>query len=176
MLDPVTVERIKLLHPIVRKEVLDMYTHANEKLLPKGVRLRFAYTLRTNKEQDDLYAKGRTKAGRIITNAKGGQSIHNYGLAFDIVILFDEDGDGKFEIASYDLDSYWMKVTNYFKSKGWEWGGDWKSFKDYPHFQKVFGLKWQDLIKMAKDSNGYFAVKDVEVNDMGVSFKIIKPK
>jgi len=165
-LDLITLERIKLLHPAVRKEVLDMYTHVNNKLLGKGVRLRFAYTLRTNKEQDELYAQGRTKLfdntgkrlGKV-TNAKGGQSIHNYSCAFDIVLLLDKNGDGIFEAVSWDMKADfdkdgkpdWMEVADYFKSKGWEWGGDWK-FKDYPHFQKDFGLSWQQM--KAKIDNG----------------------
>ena len=37
----------------------------------------------------------------------------------------------------------WDEVVNYFKSKGWESGGDWKSIKDYPHLQNTFGLTWQ---------------------------------
>ena len=154
-LDQITLERIKTMHPKLRDELLEQYAYANEKLLPKGVRLRFAYTLRTNAEQDALYAIGRTKQGRIITNARGGQSMHNYGLAFDIVILKDLDNNGTFETASYDLDKYWMAVTNYFKSKGWEWGGDWWSFKDAPHFQKVFGLTTSKLKEFKKDSAGY---------------------
>lgn len=147
------------MHPKVRQEVLDMYTYANQKLLGKGVRLRFAYTLRTNQEQDALFAQGRTvlfdKNGKRlgkVTNARGGQSIHNYGCAFDIVLLLDKNGDGVFEAASWDMKadndkdgtSDWMEVVNYFKSKGWVWGGDWK-FKDGPHFEKTFGHTWRTL-------------------------------
>jgi peptidoglycan L-alanyl-D-glutamate endopeptidase CwlK len=147
--DSLTLERIATMHPKVRQEVLDMYTHANEKILGKGVRLRFAYTYRTNKEQDALYNQ-KPK----VTNAKGGESIHNYGLAFDIVLLLDKDGNGTFETATWDTlkdfdkdgTSDWMEVVKYFKSKGWSWGGDWK-FKDYPHFEKTFGHSWQQLQK-----------------------------
>ena len=148
------------MHPSVRKEVLDMYTHVNQKLLGKGVRLRFAYTLRSDAEQAELYEQGRTKlfdkTGKrlgIVTHAKPGQSIHNYGLAFDIVLLLDKNGDGNFEAASWDIKADndndkvadWQEVTNYFKSKGWTWGGDWSSLKDYPHFEKTFGHTWQTL-------------------------------
>lgn len=153
-LDQITLQRIKTLHPRVRKEALDMYTHANEKLLGKGVRLRFAHTYRTPKEQDGLYAQGRTKAGRIVTNAKGWQSVHNYGLALDIVLLYDKDNNGTFETASWDLNKDWMKVTDYFKSLGWEWGGDWKSFKDAPHFQKTFGMTTKQM-KAKIDTSQY---------------------
>lgn len=152
-MDAITLERIKLLHPKVRNEVLAAYTHINNNLLGKGVRLRFAYTLRTVEEQDALYAQGRTTAGKKVTNAKGGQSIHNYGLAFDIVLLYDKDGNGTFESASWDTKADfdkdkvadWMEVTNHFKSIGWTWGGDWKRFPDYPHFEKTFGHTWKTL-------------------------------
>lgn len=147
-LDNITLDRIKTLHPKIRKEVLDAYTYVNEKLLGKGVRLRFAYTYRSPEEQDKLFNQ-KPK----VTNAKGWQSIHQYGLAFDIVILYDLDGNGTFETASWDMKkdfdnnkiADWMQVTDYFKSIGYEWGGDWKSLKDAPHFQKAFNLRWQDM-------------------------------
>jgi peptidoglycan L-alanyl-D-glutamate endopeptidase CwlK len=112
---------------------------------------RFSYTLRTFAEQDALYAQGRTKSGKVVTNAKGGQSYHNYGLAVDIVLIRDMDGNGSFETASWDTNldadndgqSDWMEAVAIFKRHGWEWGGDWK-FTDMPHFQKTFGksISW----------------------------------
>jgi peptidoglycan L-alanyl-D-glutamate endopeptidase CwlK len=140
-MDTQTIERIKKMHPALREELLEQYEECNN-LLGKGVRLRFAYTYRSPQEQDELFKK-RPK----VTNAKGWQSIHNYGMAFDIVLLYDKDGNGTFESASWDTKkdgdgdgkSDWMTVVNYFKSKGWEWGGDWASFRDEPHFQKAFG-------------------------------------
>lgn len=172
MLDKITVDRIATLHPDIRKEVLDMYTYANEKLLGKGVRLRFAYTYRTTAEQAELYAQGRTKLfdnnGKrlgIVTNAKPGQSIHNYGLALDIVLVVDKDGDGIFETASWDIKADfdkdgtpdWKEVTDYFKTKGYTWGGDWTSLKDYPHFEKT-GYTWQ---AMQKKVNAGEVIKEV---------------
>jgi peptidoglycan L-alanyl-D-glutamate endopeptidase CwlK len=145
--DNLTVDRIKLMHPKVREELLEQYLYANNKLLPKGVRLRFSYTLRTISEQNALYAQGRTKSGAIVTNARGGQSYHNYGLAFDIVLLYDLDGNGTFEYASWDItDPNWKKVVSYFKEQGWTHGGDFKSIKDYPHFEKSFGYSTRELM------------------------------
>jgi peptidoglycan LD-endopeptidase CwlK len=146
-MDKITIDRIKLAHPDIREELLKQYHEANN-LLGKGARLRFAYVYRSPAEQNQLYLK-RPK----VTNAKAWQSIHNYGLAFDIVMLYDNDGNGTFEEASwsqirdFDKDSVadWKEVTTYFKSRGWEWGGDWKSFKDAPHFQKTFGYTWRTL-------------------------------
>jgi peptidoglycan L-alanyl-D-glutamate endopeptidase CwlK len=71
--------------------------------------------------------------------------MHNYGLAFDVVLLYDKNGDGNFESASWIIDEHWHKVAEYFKGKGYEWGGDWKKFKDAPHFQKTFGFDWKTL-------------------------------
>ena len=136
-MDKITLYRIKLAHPKFRDELSEQYKEINS-LLPKGVRLRFAYVYRSIAEQDSLF-KQRPK----VTNAKGGQSIHNYGLAFDIVLLYDKDGNETFETASWEQNKYWMQVVNYFKSKGWQCGGDWTKFKDAPHFQKNY--KWQDL-------------------------------
>jgi peptidoglycan L-alanyl-D-glutamate endopeptidase CwlK len=146
-MDKITIDRIKLAHPDIREELLKQYNEANN-LLGKGARLRFAHVYRSPAEQNQLYLK-RPK----VTNAKAWQSIHNYGLAFDIVMLYDNDGNGTFEEASwsqirdFDKDSVadWKEVTTYFKSNGWEWGGDWKSFKDAPHFQKTFGYTWRTL-------------------------------
>ncbi len=138
-MDKITIERIKLMHPKLRDELLKDYEFVNNQL-PKNVRLRFTHTYRSPQEQDALFLK-RPK----VTNAKGGQSIHNYGLAFDIVLLIDTNNDGTFKTASFKVDENWKLVAKYFKSKGWEWGNDWAKFKDAPHFQKTFGLKWQDL-------------------------------
>lgn len=146
MFDQITIDRINLLHPSIREDVKKWYLEINKKL-PKGVRLRFTHTYRSIEEQNKLYNQ-KPK----VTNAKGGQSIHNYGLAFDIVILFDKDNNGTFETASFKVDKYWLQVAEFFKSKGFVWGGDWTSFKDYPHFE-VKGYKWQDLQKLPKFIN-----------------------
>ncbi len=104
-----------------------------------GVAIQVTQGLRTWQEQDALYAKGRTIApiGKqfIVTNAKGGSSFHNFGLAFDIVVI---DAIGK---ADWDATHpAWTRAAEIGKSVGLEWGGDWKSFKDRPHFQYTGGL------------------------------------
>ena len=140
-MDTITLKRIEQAHPKIRKMLLEQYKEANN-LLGKNVRLRFSYVFRSPEEQRQLF-KQRPK----VTNADAWQSIHNYGLAFDIVLLVDTDNNGTFETASWDtkkdfdkdLQSDWMEVTNYFKSKGWKWGGDFKSLYDAPHFEMTFG-------------------------------------
>lgn len=100
-----------------------------------GVGVLITQGLRTWEEQDELYAQGRSKPGDIVTKAKGGQSWHNFGLAFDIVVLDS--------LSKADWDTAhpgWRQAAAVGKSLGLEWGGDWKSFKDLPHFQLVNGL------------------------------------
>lgn len=152
-MDQITLDRIQLMHPILREQLEKDYIEIN-KALPKGVRLRFSHTYRSPKEQHQLFLK-RPK----VTNADAWQSIHNYGMAFDIVILLDPDGDGKWT-ASFKVDKHWKRVVDFFKSKGWEAGIDWKKFPDAPHFQMDFGHTWKSLKKLMdsgqsfKDENG----------------------
>jgi len=138
-MDKITIERIGQAHPKLRGELLSSYSQCN-KLLPAGVRLRFSHVFRSPAEQHALFLQ-RPK----VTNADSWQSIHNYGLAFDIVILYDKNGDGTFETASWENNKYWQTVVDFFKSNGYEWGGDWKKFPDKPHFQKTFGFDWKVL-------------------------------
>lgn len=156
-IDNITIQRIQLMHPKLVAETTELYQEIAAALKGSAI-CRFAYTLRTYKEQDDLYAQGRTKPGKIITQAKGGQSYHNFGLAFDIVLLKDTDENGTFETASWETNkdfdrdgrADWMEVVNLAKQFGWEWGGDWNSFRDLPHFQKTFGKSVRELNQMVQ--------------------------
>lgn len=169
-MDKLSLERATKAHPGLRAELAKIYIEANNKL-GKGVRLRFTHVLRTFKEQDALYAQGRTKGkrGAVVTNARAGQSYHNYGLAVDICILLDKNNDGTFETASFDpvkdsdCDglSDWLEVVAVFKKYGWKWGGDWR-FKDLPHFEKTGGKTWRELRTLYDskkvDSEGYVKI------------------
>jgi len=145
-MDKVTLDRIKLLHPKLRDEALEIYEEICQALNGRA-ECRFSFTLRTFAEQNELFAQGRTKPGAIVTRARGGQSWHNYGLAVDIVLLVG--GKASWDIKTdFDKDgrSDWMEVVDIFKRYGWEWGGDWKFF-DAPHFQKTFGMSINELLK-----------------------------
>lgn len=160
-MDQITLQRIQLLHPAVRQEVENIYRNQIVPALNGRSICRFAYTLRTFAEQDALYVQGRTRLfdtnGRrlgVVTKAKGGQSIHNYGLALDIVLIKDTNNDGKVDTASWETNvdfdrdgkADWMEVVEILKRNGWTWGGDWKNFKDRPHFEKPFGHTWRSLL------------------------------
>ena len=155
MRDKISIQRAALLHPKVRAEVIQLIDKV-EATLPPNMAVRIVQGLRTIDEQNDLYAQGRTKPGNIVTNAKGGSSFHNYGLAIDFAILTDKDGNGSFEDLSWDIRkdndkdgvADWLEVVKVFEAAGWEWGGKWSSIKDYPHLQKTFGLTWKVLLAL----------------------------
>jgi len=99
---------------------------------PHGLDVRIISGTRTYKEQDALYAKGRTAPGSRVTNAKGGYSNHNFGIAFDI---------GLFQGASYLGESrHYRTLGAIGESVGLEWGGRWKTFTDDPHYQLKTGM------------------------------------
>jgi D-alanyl-D-alanine carboxypeptidase len=118
----------KDLHPELAKRwqlARDRFTAEN----PSEPQVFLTQTYRNNTDQTADYAKGRTAPGKVVTNAKSGQSLHNYypSLAFDIAF---KKGSALF----WDL-SLFKKFAKIAKAHGLEWGGDWVSFKDNPHFQ-----------------------------------------
>ena len=77
-----------------------------------------------------------------VTNAKGGQSFHNWRMAFDVVPLVN----GKpVWSTSGDAGKLWRKIGLIGKSCGLEWAGDWKRFPEFPHFQYTGGMTLADL-------------------------------
>ncbi|WP_426338412.1 M15 family metallopeptidase [Pseudoduganella sp. S-14] len=92
-----------------------------------GIDIKVISGLRSFAEQDKLYAQGRTTPGKKVTNAKGGQSNHNYGIAFDV---------GVFDGPKYLPTSPKYKVVGGIGQElGLEWGGKWTTIVDEPHFQ-----------------------------------------
>jgi len=117
---------ISQLHPDLQVKVAKLKSLCEDKNLKIGI----GECVRTVAEQDNLYAQGRTKPGKIVTNAKGStySSMHQWGVAFD---FYRNDGKGAF----YDGDGFFSKVGQIGQSIGLEWGGSWKSIVDKPHFQ-----------------------------------------
>ena len=109
----------------------------------KGIDLLVTSTYRDSESQNALYAQGRTTPGNIVTRAKAGQSWHNYRCALDVVPLVN----GK---AVWDDQAIWEQVGEIGKACGLEWAGDWKTFKEYPHFQYTSGLTMDQLQAGAK--------------------------
>lgn len=130
------------MHPAIVSPVDDRSERAIATLLPElrplaralvqkaagaGIDIRIISGLRTYAEQDALYAQGRTSPGAIVTNARAGYSNHNFGIAFDV---------GVFEGSQYLPESQQYKAVGALGlDLGLEWGGNWQTFVDQPHFQ-----------------------------------------
>lgn len=127
------------LHPAVKRRALAMISACDA----DGITLLITSTYRDNASQDKLYAQGRGGAvGPVVTNAKGGQSWHNWRLAFDIVPIVN--GKPCWNTTG-DAGRLWRKIGDIGKSCGLEWAGDWKRFPEFPHFQYTGGLTLADL-------------------------------
>lgn len=123
-------------HPVVRESALAMV----DKAYDEGINVQISEGHRSYARQNELYAQGRTKPGKIVTNARGGQSWHNFGIAVDF-FLTNHDGSK----ALWTVNSKWRRAAQIGKSFGFNWGGDWTSFKDYPHLQMNDGLSMAQL-------------------------------
>jgi len=155
-MDKATQQRIEKLHPFVREEMTKIIQECDKQLTGRA-KIRITQGLRTVKEQNDLYAIGPTVPGKKVTNAKGGQSIHNYGFAVDICLIIDGKTASWDTVKDWDNDtiSDWYECVRIFAKHGWEWGGNWKKFKDLPHFDKRGYNDWKKLSKLKQDKSGY---------------------
>jgi len=121
------------LEPKFRKKVQRFLTKASK----QGMELRVISANRDCKEQNKLYAQGRTLPGKKVTNAICGKSTHNYRKAVDVV----EFKNGK----ALWKNPNWNKIGRLGEAEGLEWGGRWKSIIDKPHFQDLGGKRISTL-------------------------------
>lgn len=132
------------MNPVVKESALEVIRRAYK----KGIYVQLSAGFRSYAEQNALYAKGRTKPGSVVTNARGGYSNHNFGLAVDY-FLTDKEGKTAHWDIRRDMNANqvadWVEVANIAKSLGFSWGGDWTSFRDYPHLEMTGGLSTAQL-------------------------------
>ena len=148
-------KRIMTLHPMIRQDAIDAVCEVQT----LGIEMLVTYGLRTFAEQDALFAKVPK-----VTNARGGQSYHNYGLALDFCLM--RNGKASWDMkadTNQNTGSDWLEVVSCFKMRGFEWGGEWNSFKDYPHLEKRFNYHWKQLKALHDagkiDENGYVIIQ-----------------
>lgn len=103
-----------------------------------GIEVLITSTYRDGESQDALYAQGRTAPGQRVTNAKAGQSWHNWRCAFDFVPLVN----GK---AQWNDPALFLRCGKLAESVGLEWAGRWKSFPELAHCQYTGGLTLADF-------------------------------
>lgn len=104
---------------------------------------------RTWDEQARLYAQGRTTPGKVVTNAKPGYSNHNYGIAVDMGVF--KSGKYLDENSPAEAERFHAKAAQVAEKYDIEWGGNWKTFKDYPHFEYKTGKTLSQLRQLVTE-------------------------
>lgn len=143
-----SVARLGDVHPSLEEYTIELI----KRCYKEGIRVQISSGFRSFIDQAYIYGQGRSyymykgkNYGRlrddngkllpIVSNAQPGGSIHNYGLAIDY-FLVTEDGNNSI----WNVNADWKRVAAIAKEMGFEWGGDWSSFRDYPHLQFTKGL------------------------------------
>jgi D-alanyl-D-alanine carboxypeptidase len=137
-LDPRSAAAIATLLPAAQRAARRLLASANDGRLGPGVVVKVICGTRTYAEQTALYAQGRTTPGLMVTDAPAGYSNHNFGIAFDVGVFLR----GEYQ----DESPLYARVGAIGRSQDLEWGGDWTSFPDEPHFQ----LPWPGTLAQAR--------------------------
>jgi hypothetical protein len=135
-MDQNSANRLEKVHLELKKRVSKLLAA----LAKQSLDVRVVQGLRTFAEQDALFAQGRTKPGKKVTNARGGQSNHNYGLAVDLCPFTNGKADWE-NIGAFNT------IGSEAKKQKLEWGGDWKKIVDRPHVQ-LAGLSVKECLAL----------------------------
>lgn len=134
-------DKIKSLKPLVGRMAQELIDRMKKE---HNVDILITSGFRDPKEQDAIYAQGRTKPGPIVTQAKGGQSLHNFGVAFDCVPVI---GGKPYWNSTYEITA---KVAH---EIGLEHGD--RGYVDLPHFQCLLGHSLEDFQQNRVDWTSY---------------------
>jgi peptidoglycan L-alanyl-D-glutamate endopeptidase CwlK len=124
-MDAISEARLGEVHPKLAEKIRSMA----EMLELENITIRVVQSMRSWKEQAELYAQGRTEPGQVVTNAKPGTSWHNYGLAVDVAPF--DSGVPDWNAAH----PAWKRIVAVGESVGLVSGSSWRTFPDWPHFQ-----------------------------------------
>lgn len=121
-----------------------------------GLTFRIISGTRTYAEQNALYAIGRTTElnRKPVTKARGGQSNHNFGVAWDVGIFEGGvyyTGKNKKENDAYAALAARTKAA----VSTIAWGGDWASFPDAPHYELKTGKSVSELRALLEAGQPY---------------------
>jgi len=129
-MDSISEARLALVHPETSRRI-----HQLEDML--SFKIGVSQGLRTWSQQDSLWQEGRNPDGSyidpihhtgVVTNAKGGESMHNFGIPVDVFPVGDDgkpDWNGK--------DEKWAEILAKAPSCGLAEGAKWRTFPDEPH-------------------------------------------
>lgn len=97
-----------------------------------------ACTYRSDAEQAQLYARGRTQKGQIVTWLRAGQSKHNHtikGVPASLAADYYPLWNGKLATNNSPEEmQLWNTMGECARKAGLNWGGDWQN-KDKPHVE-----------------------------------------
>lgn len=135
------------MHPTVKAAAIELIRRA----YAEGIYIFITQGHRTYEEQAAIYGQGRSsyvykgkqygQPGKSkVSNAKPGYSNHNFGVAIDYV-LTNKEGTA----TTWEVNKDWKRVAAIAKKLGFAWGGDWTSFKDYPHLEMTGGLSTSQM-------------------------------
>ncbi|MGK7346285.1 MAG: M15 family metallopeptidase [Candidatus Nitrospinota bacterium M3_3B_026] len=113
-------------------------------MLAEGIELITTCSYRSYEEQAELFARGRTKPGAVVTQADAGRSPHQYRVARDVVPVVG----GK---AVWDDWELWERIGETGEALGFEWGGRWEAFRDAPHFQLTADMTIGELSALSPE-------------------------
>lgn len=129
-MDAVSEARLQLVWPLLADKIHTMAVMLEQ----EGIEIRVVQGLRSWQEQDKLYAQSRTTPGKVVTNCKGGQSYHNFGMAVDCVpSQFSPDQPYNPDWNSSHPDWNRMEAVGIYL--GLTAGAGFRTFPDAPHFQ-----------------------------------------
>lgn len=155
VLDERSSKNIATLHRKVQQIFAKWVAECQQIAQTHGYEYKVISGNRTWEEQAKIYAQGRTAPGKIVTNARPGYSNHNYGIAVDMGVFKNGkylDGDKPSE-----AEAFHRKAAEVAEKYNIEWGGSWKSFKDYPHFEYRTGKTLSQLRQIVTEGKDIFA-------------------
>ena len=152
--------KLEDLHPVVES----LARRHIASLEAVGIRTLVTSTFRDFAAQDALYAQGRTKPGKKVTNARGGQSWHNYGLAYDIYPMIL--GKPVWGTRSPSDRKLWDQVGLTGEAIGLEWSGRWTKFPEMAHFQFRDGATLGNMV--ARTAGGQELLPGWRVDGNGI--------
>jgi peptidoglycan L-alanyl-D-glutamate endopeptidase CwlK len=155
------------LHPVLKKSWHELKYRAKH----KNIDLILTSTYRDGEYQDYLYSQGRTRPGNIVTNAKSGESIHNYGLSFDFAPI---ELDGNINWSSSN--KKWNISGEIWMNMGGDWGGIWNTLVDLAHCEFTGELTINDLQKGLYLDNNIKMKWEIEMEEILKKIKDIENK
>lgn len=156
-MDTVSEARLQEVHPELARRIRRL-----AELLSFPIRV--TQGLRTWPQQDLLYAQGRTDPGKIVTNAPGGHSMHNFGLAVDLVPYMNNTPDWN------DKDKEWAEMLAKAPVVGLLEGAQWRTFPDEPHFYpEEVPANPDDNMRYAFNEGGIAAVWELFKDSLGTN-------